>query len=330
MKGALRTGLLLLGSVLFAFVLAEVVLRFAGFRFDLSPERVEFGWPNPETFRQLFAPDVDLFWVPAGYAEQLEQLATLRRPLVFLGDSCTQFGGYVEDFAAAVQARGGRAPAVIKLGVGGWSSHQGLAQLRRDVAPRAPGLVSIYFGWNDHWIGFGVEDRELEAVRITRNGLLSQLRLAQLLTKARLGWKLREGRHPARVSPEDFRANLTAMVRIARSAGATPLLLTAPTSHRRGAEPPHLAERWIWPLTDLVPVHQRYAEIVREVAAAEAAPLCDLQRGFASVPRNARGLLFQEDGIHLKSAGDALIAAVLVGCFERTPELRAALDAARQ
>jgi lysophospholipase L1-like esterase len=329
MRDAPRNVLLLLGSLLCALVLGEVALRVAGFRFDLSPERVEFGWPDPQTFELVFDPDLDLFWVPKGYAVELEKLSALERPLVFLGDSCTQFGGYVEAFAEALRARGKPQPALIKLGVGGWSSHQGLAQLRRDVAPRAPGVVSIYFGWNDHWIGFGVEDRELEEVRITRNGLLSQLRLAQLLTKARLASKLRAGRRPARVPPEEFRANLTAMGRIARSVGAAPLLLTAPTSHTRGAEPPHLAQRWIPRLSDLVPVHERYADIVREVASAESAALCDLHRSFAALPRGVRNRLFQQDGIHLVSAGDARIAELLVGCFEHAPELRAALDAAR-
>jgi hypothetical protein len=49
----------------------------------------------------------------------------------------------------------------VKLAVGGWASEQGLRQFRRDVLPLHPRVVmTIYYGWNDHWIAFGGPTRQ--------------------------------------------------------------------------------------------------------------------------------------------------------------------------
>jgi hypothetical protein len=45
--------------------------------------------------------------------------------------------------------------------VGGYTTYQGLRQLERDVATLHPVIATFYYGWNDHWIGFGIEDRDV-------------------------------------------------------------------------------------------------------------------------------------------------------------------------
>jgi lysophospholipase L1-like esterase len=103
----------------------------------------------------------------------------------------------------------------------------------------------------------------------------------------------------------------------ARTQGIIPVLLTAPTSHERGAEPAFLAPRWITKLGDLVPLHEQYVEIVRAVARAHRVALCDLAARFNAPRQEAvRNDLFQADGIHLTPEGDRLIARCLFDCFE--------------
>jgi lysophospholipase L1-like esterase len=328
---ALSLGVALL-SFAAAVLLAEMVLRIAGFSFSLAPDRVEFGWPDPVTREGLYLSDPDLFWVPKTYYGDLQRLEAERPQILFLGDSCTEFGHYPRLFLERMRsAGGGTGLRGAKLGVGGWSSYQGLQQLKRDVLPLRPRVVTLYFGWNDHWIGFGVEDGDIHWLRTPAFPALARSRVAQLLLKARLAWRSRGGRdRPARVSPEEFRANLQEMARLARANGIVPVFLTAPSSHEPGREPAHLAYRWLRRLGDLVPLHQRYVAIVREVAREEGAVLCDLAARFEALPaEDRRERYFRSDGIHPTPAGDARIAEFLQECFEREPELGAALASSR-
>jgi hypothetical protein len=113
------------------------------------------------------------------------------------------------------------------------------------------------------------------------------------------------------------------MAALARGAGSVPVLVTAPTSHRPGAEPAQLSPRWIEDLSRLVPLHRRYVEIVREVAASEGAVLCDLAARFDALDAAERARDFAADGIHLSLAGDQRAAAWLQDCFEAHASLRA-------
>jgi lysophospholipase L1-like esterase len=195
----------------------------------------------------------------------------------------------------------------------GWSSYQGVRQLERDILNLKPKIITIYFGWNDHWIHFGIEDKEVLAIHSSWLFKLQELRIAQLLMRA---WVAAEGRKTnrsqLRVSESDFRKNLTAMVDLARSQGITPILLTAPTSHQQGQEPVHLQGRWIANLADLIPVHQLYVSIVREVAQEKNVALCDLEKSFkVLLDKDQLRECFSSDGIHLRLEGDRIIAELL-------------------
>ena len=149
----------------------------------------------------------------------------------------------------------------------GWSSYQGRRQLERDVAPLRPRVVTLYFGWNDHWIGFGIEDKNVARVKAVFSSRWSRLRLVQLATKATVALGSRDTAYPNRVSLADFGANLRAMVRQARSRGIRPVLVTAASAHVAGEEPEQLTERWLRDLSELVPLHRSYVAAVRAVAA---------------------------------------------------------------
>ena len=62
---------LLLASSILSVALFELGLRVAGFRFDVAPESVEFGWPDPVERTDFFQPDPDLFWEPKDYPRKL-------------------------------------------------------------------------------------------------------------------------------------------------------------------------------------------------------------------------------------------------------------------
>ena len=218
MRDKVKTALRNLGvsaaSLLIALLIGEGLLRAIGFSFSFAPERVEFGWPNPKVMVDRFETDADVFWVPRDYFAKLDDLREARPDLLFLGDSTTEFGYFPDLFLRSAGLRHPDHPLVgANLGVSGWSSYQGLQQFERDIVPLRPRYVTIFYGWNDHWIGFGVEDKELAPVAAIDSG---GLRLSQLALNAQLGLLVRKRSHrPERVAPEDLRRNLREFSRLA-------------------------------------------------------------------------------------------------------------------
>lgn len=320
---------LLAGTTLFFLAIFEVGLRLGGFSFVLYPEEIEFGKPDPVLLENAFLEDDDLFWVTKDYPEKLERLAASSPDVVFMGDSCTQFGTYDDAFTELAAVRGNLHLSTGNVGVAGWTSYQGRRQLERDVLPLAPKIVTVYYGWNDHWIGFGIEDKTIAQIKRIFSSRLSDLRVVQLLTKGLVVWRTRQTAFPERVALEDFRVNLEAIVELARDGGIRPVLLTAPTSIREGAEPDYLADRWVRDLSDVVPLHRAYTDAVRDVARTENVPLCDLAHRFAALSPAELDAAFMADGIHLTPEGDRRIAEDLADCFERDG-LWEAIDTSRE
>ncbi len=313
---AVNLGLALVSVLLLAAVV-ELGLRLTGFSYVLYPGDIEFGKPDPQLLEVGFLEDRDLFWVTRDYPDKLERLRAERPALVLMGDSCTHLGRYDDELAQLLARRRGAALSYGNLGVAGWSSFQGRRQLERDVVELEPAVVTVYYGWNDHWIGFGIEDKNVALVKRVFAGPWSRSRLVQLATQAVVALGARETAYPNRVSLEDFEHNLRAMVELARARGIRPVLVTAATSHAEGAEPEELALRWLRDLSELVPLHARYVDAVRRVAAEEEAVLCDAAARAEALPRDERERLFMRDGIHLTADGDRWLAEVLYDCLER-------------
>ena len=304
-------------SVVLLFVVIELGLRLTGFSYVLYPEEIEFGRPDPALLEIGFLEDDDLFWVTRGYGEKLERLRRERPALLLMGDSCTHLGHYDDELARLVAERRGTTLGYGNLGVAGWSSFQGRRQLERDVVELAPAVVTMYYGWNDHWIGFGIEDKNVALVKRVFSGPWSGSRLLQLVMKAVVALGARETAYPNRVSLSDFEANLRQMVRLAKSHDIRPLLVTAATSHRLGEEPPELASRWLRELSELVPLHQSYVARVRTVAREDDVALCDAAARLAEAPREEVEKAFMADGIHWTPEGDRRLAEILYDCLER-------------
>ncbi len=304
------TVVLLLGVI-------ELTLRITDFRFVLTPSDIEFGRPDPLMLEMGFEEDDDLFWVPKGYWQKIEMLTEQRPPLLLLGDSCTHLGRYDERLAELTQRTRGAPLHFGNLAVVGWSSYQGRRQMERDVPALQPKVVTIYFGWNDHWIGFGLEDRTVAQVKQIFSSRWSHLRTVQLLTKATVAYRAGDTDFPNRVSLADFEDNMITMVTKAQEIGAIPVVITAASNHVRGKEPKSLKRRWLRNLDDLVPLHQSYVEVQRRVAQNTGAVLCDLEAELATLDAETRKELFMRDGIHFRKKGQRKVAELLDQCFER-------------
>ncbi|OPZ08502.1 MAG: GDSL-like Lipase/Acylhydrolase [candidate division BRC1 bacterium ADurb.BinA292] len=318
---------LLLGAIALPVLLVEFGLRVVGYSHPLYPEKVQFGSPTRAEIDLYGGWDEDptRFWLPTDYRARLQQVG--RPDVAFLGCSCTMYGDYDVHLARMVADRHpGRGFSYINLGVLGWTSHQGLQQFKQDVIPLQPKVATVYFGWNDHWIGFGVEDKEVARLN---ESLLFKLRNVRLLQLARDAFiKLRkdpDAGYPLRVSLADYRANLREMARLAREHDIQLVLMTAPDGFVPGEEQryAHLVPGFVASpekLRNLIPLHEAYVEAVRDVAREEPGViLCDLAAEFGQrfSQEEISERLFTPDAIHLKSVGCQAIAEILLECLEQ-------------
>ena len=320
---------LLVGSVL-AIGLSEGALRLIGFEFDTDLKEIEFGWPDPEKIEFSYRPDPEVFWMSRNHAEALGVMKAGKASIVFVGDSCTEFGTYPTLVEEQLADKGRPVAGQARVAASGWSSYQGVRAFERDVVPYAPAVATFYFGWNDHWVGFGVEDADIAGLRYSGPDRLESLRLVQLFVKVRMAlYILMNGQRPARVSLADYQENLSRAVRSARAAGVVPVLFTAPSNHKRGNEPGYLEKRHLVSSSDLIDLHQAYVRVTREVAEAEGADLCDLEERLLAWSEEERNARFRADGIHFAAETEEFLAAEIVDCFLNSDRVMQALDAAR-
>ncbi|HCF93474.1 MAG TPA: hypothetical protein DEW46_00275, partial [Verrucomicrobia bacterium] len=73
----------------------------------------------------------------------------------------------------------------------GYSSVIGLRLFERRGTQLAPDVVTLYYGWNDHWRGGSMPDRVRLAERTEGRWAKSRAAIDQLLQKKRIGqWVL--------------------------------------------------------------------------------------------------------------------------------------------
>ena len=295
---------------------AEAALRIAGFHFDLVPT-LQFGWPDAVALKEAYQPDPDLVWVTKDYRQTLRAARREHPAIVFMGDSCTEFGTYPSRTLALLASRHSPLATGVKLGVGGWSSEQGLEQLERDVIPLHPKIVTIYYGWNDHWVAMGLTDPEIaRAHRLLSLARVS--RVVQLWLRLKVNMAAKRTPRPNRVPLPQYEGNLRRMATEARAAGIVPVFVTAPSNHVAGHEPAYLALRHVRRLSELIPLHSAYVDATRTVARETGSPLCDATAAFAALPP-PHDRYFMKDGIHLTPEGDQEMATVLAGCLASLP-----------
>jgi lysophospholipase L1-like esterase len=290
----------------------EMGLRATGFRFERAGAIV-FGIDRPAgTIDAKRHPD--LFWTLPPEAEGVNSEGFIGREfqipkpegvfrIAFFGDSCTQqgFPRMVERQLNAAGLKDTRFEAV-NLGVAGYSSYQGREVARLWAEALEPNVGVVYFGWNDHWQAYAKTDVQ-RGSRLNRvlTRLLLASRTFQLLTWA-TGPKLPEPIGGQRVSLEEYRLNLGAIGETVGRSGGRVLLLTAPSAHRRRGVPNLLlSEGFAASKEDVVELHERYNDQVRQLAQQRDWPLLDLEREVQDLDRIEE--IFMADGIHFTWSG---------------------------
>jgi lysophospholipase L1-like esterase len=135
------------------------------------------------------------------------------------------------------QANPARKIEVITMAVPGYTSHQGLAWLRRDIDKLQPDLVTISFGWNDASFS-DVPDRE--AIRTDWYVVATRWMIVHSQAFAHVTKWLRAKQSPGnaikrpvpRVSQQEYVNNFRRMIGIARARGAGVVVIGAPYRDR--------------------------------------------------------------------------------------------------
>ena len=320
--------------------LAESMLRLAGFRFIPVPTLTDLTWGpkqlkamNEDAGREVFQPDDLLFWsmIPGSRHRdnrEVNDLGLLNGPvqipkpagvyrILCLGDSCTAIGPVAYPMALQkrldVAARPDRRFEVVNAGVYSYTSLQGLRLFRHRLAKVQPDLVTVYYGWNDHYLTAGCPDKLLRSREAPAPGiirLLRYLRLYQLVRQVVNRAQLQAiGEMRVRVAPEDYRENLCAIADTANELGARTILLTAPSNHSPGHVPDSfVTTRKAESEEALIVRHRNYNTIVREIAGEKKTELVDFDSLFNA---HNKDLLFMRDGLHPNGRGRHLLAETL-------------------
>lgn len=228
--------------------------------------------------------------------------------VICMGDSCSAQGippysGHLNSLLRE-QSPDGTPWEAFNTAVHGYTVLQGLALYRTRVAGFSPDIVTIMYGWNDHWLAPEEDARRLARVgspflTMLRNAL-ARKRLVVALTRKE---KPEKANDTVRVSPEDYAQGLRDLIAAVRQSGGQPLLLTAP---RAASISGHLVNAGhARSKAEALRLHDDYADIVRQVAREESARLFDL----AAVFTNAE--YFSRDGVHYQGEGFERIAQLL-------------------
>ncbi|HEY8186291.1 MAG TPA: SGNH/GDSL hydrolase family protein [Pyrinomonadaceae bacterium] len=144
---------------------------------------------------------------------------------------------------------------VITMAVPGYTSHQGLAWLRRDIDRLKPDLLTVSFGWNDasfsdvpdheairtNWSAVGVRwliDNSQAFAHATRWLRAKETAKLQLQDQGRLQSQPRIHKWPvARVSLQEYLDNIVAIEQLGRERGARVIVIAAPYRDRSSDAP---------------------------------------------------------------------------------------------
>lgn len=192
----------------------------------------------------------------------------------------------------------------INMGVHGYSVRQGLIMFRRYARPLKPDIVTVYYGWNDHWLE-AQSDARLMAMRVHPffGKIFDRLREKRIfmalhyLMNPVSRIRADENNRYLRVPPEEYEALLKQFVTEIKAAGAVPVLITAAC---RPLTIMLVGQNRIRSRAEGDRLHAQYVNITRKVAEKTGAPLFDLDALFKS-PECDR--YFALDGIHFDKWG---------------------------
>ena len=237
------------------------------------------------------------------------------RRIICLGCSCTGQGppAYSEILHNLLNAEEPGKWDAFNMGVHGYSTSQGLRLFQNSGEELTPDIVTLFFGWNDHW-----RARAEDSKRMARRTAKWQAPLILALHKKRFFQYIVQKSTPThenilaseefvlRVPPEEYRSNLLQFIDEIKKTGAIPVLIAAPRA--KTLTPILVKNRQAASVQSALELHDRYLAILYEVAKATDTRVVDLAEKMT--PSLALKLM-SEDGIHFKAAGLEWIGAEL-------------------
>jgi lysophospholipase L1-like esterase len=343
-------------AVFLFFGTAEAILRIAGFEYYTYIKYMNFyreqgGIPNggivsePNKDNMVLAilhkRDPLLFWrnVPnigpvnsQGFVNSNRKTYALTKSsnvyrIISLGCSYTNLGWitYPERLENLLnEANSDISFEVMNAGVGGYGSYQGMNYFVNELQDYAPDLITVYFGWNDHWRAIHYADKEQPRVNtfvMTLQETLDYTRIYQFLNKT-ISQATGESKHKnepifrPRVSLEDYRINILTIISTAKKKDVKVLLLTAPEALTSDNIAVYVRRGLVTPDVDLIELHKSYNDIIREIAVSEQVTMVDLESIFNALPNKEK--YFLKDGIHHREEGLSLIAQTLFSAIKKS------------
>jgi len=174
-------------------------------------------------------------------------------------------------------ANPGRDIEVITMAVPGYTSHQALAWLQRDIESLQPDLLTVSFGWNDSSFG-DVPDREAIRTDSYVVGVRRLIDISQAFAHATRWLRSKQlagaaiPRPAPRVSEQEYLDNFRQMVELVRARGVGVVIIGAPYRDRV-TNPPEaeLMGRYRASLRSFAQQNQiRYLEVLELTEAAHA------------------------------------------------------------
>ncbi len=200
-------------------------------------------------------------------------------------------------------ANPGRAIEVITMAVPGYTSHQGLAWLRRDIDTLQPDLLIASFGWNDASLS-DVPDREAIRTGWSAVSLRRLIDYSQAFAHAIRWLRAREpakrdprARPAPRVPSVDYIANMQTIVQLPRERGARAIVIATPY---RDVVPTA-------PEGELIP---RYRETLRSAMEQQRVPFLEILELTEKAYPSNEGWFGER--IHPNHMGHRLIASELL------------------
>lgn len=209
-------------------------------------------------------------------------------------------------------ANPGQKIEVVAMAVPGYTSHQGLAWLRRDIDRLQPDLVTVSFGWND--VSFS-DAADLEAIKTDwRSVFVRRILIHSQAFAYATKWLRSQNQSPAavrrpvpRVSESEYLNNLSEIVRLAQARRAGVVVIAAPYRDRL-TNPPE---------ADLM---MRYRSALSLAMQRERVPFVEI-RELTEDAHPANAGWFGEL-IHPNHMGHRLIAAELLKMLESNRMLK--------
>ncbi len=306
---------LLLAATAIALLLGEGLLRLTGLGI-IKPE-IQFGETiGARLDAGTFIFDKDLFWrEPEGAPDAFhvenhfvrvgDNIAPHDRRLriLCLGDSCVRLSQTNRPFSICLQEAMGPGAEVFNASLPGYTSHQGLVWLKKQLLALKPDVVVVYFGWNDHWRSWGLSDRDFaHSLRPGSSRLLSLLRS-------------RPQQPPMRLTPTEYRENLVEMARLITSQGGKMVLVLAPHNFNPENTARYRDNRIVIGDDDPRDLHLEYLAEARAVGQHFGVRLYDAATQFAGVAELDRTLRL--DGIHPTDPGHQILAQTLADDIRR-------------